>query len=99
MYLRFGNFLRRVAIDKVRPDPNGEICREESYIDGGDDNETDENNERFVKEETPVAELAANIGISNQNKILENKVEKLEKEIENLIKSKDNDETKEIIFW
>ena len=95
LYLRFGNFLRRVAIDKVRPDPNGEICREESYIDGGDDNETDENNERFVKEETPVADLAADIGISNQNKILENKVEKLEKEIENLRKSKDNAENEE----
>ena len=29
LYLRFGNFLRRVAIDKVRPDINGEIDNEE----------------------------------------------------------------------
>ena len=84
MYLRFGNFLRRVAVDKVRPDPNGEIRKEEGYIDNANDVETDENNQRFAEEETPVDELAADIGMSNQNKILENKMETLEKEVETL---------------
>ena len=46
--------------------------------------ETDENNQRFAEEETPVDELAADIGMSNQNKILENKMETLEKEVETL---------------
>ena len=84
MYLRFGNFLRRVAVDKVRPDPNGEIRKEEGYIDNANDVETDENTQRFAEEETPVDELAADIGMSNQNKILENKMETLEKEVETL---------------
>ena len=90
MYLRFGNFLRRVAIDKVRPDPNGESRKEEGYIDNTIDIETDENNKRFEEEETPVAELAADIGMSNQNKILENKLESLEKEVETLREFKNN---------
>ena len=36
-YLRFGNFLRRVAIDKVRPDINGEIDKEEGYAETEND--------------------------------------------------------------
>ena len=74
IYVRFGNFLRRVAIDKVRPDPNGEIRKEEGYIENENDDEDVENANRFEKEETPVAELAADIEISNQNKILETRL-------------------------
>ena len=48
LYLRFGNFLRRVPVDKVRPDYNGEVSAEEGYA------EVDEHEERFTAEETPV---------------------------------------------
>ena len=50
LYLRYGNFLRRVAIEKVRPDYNGEISREERYVDPTDEEE--ENEERFTEEES-----------------------------------------------
>ena len=36
MYLRFGNFLRRVPIEKVRPDYNGEVGKEEGYAEAND---------------------------------------------------------------
>ena len=41
VYLRYGNFLRRVAVEKVRPDYHGEVKAEDGYI------EKDENDERF----------------------------------------------------
>ena len=50
LYLQFGNFLRRVAIDKVRPDAKGEIRKEEEYAE----NETDTDEARFKEKETPV---------------------------------------------
>ena len=33
LYLKFCNFSRRVAIDKVRPDSNGEIKKEDGYVE------------------------------------------------------------------
>ena len=54
IYLKYGNFLRRVAIDKVRPDVSGNIEDEEAYLDV---EEKDEEAERFLKEETPVVEM------------------------------------------
>ena len=33
MYLKVGNFLRRVAIEKVRPDPIGDLDKEETNLD------------------------------------------------------------------
>ena len=71
LYLRFGNFLRRVAIDKVRPDINGEIDNEEGYADHDDDVS------RFENEETPVAELAGDLELANKNTVLVKQVEDL----------------------
>ena len=96
IYLRFGNFLRRVAIDKVRPDSDGEIRNEEGYIENENDLEDVENAKRFEKEEAPVDELVADIGMLNQNKILENKVDTLEKEVEYLRDFKANIEKSSI---
>ena len=96
LYLRFGNFLRRVAIEKVRPDPNGEIRKEEGYIENENDSEKEDNDKRFEEQETSVAEMATDIGISNRNKILENKIETLEKEVLELRDFKDNIEKVDI---
>ena len=73
LYLRFGNFLRRVAIEKVRPDINGEIMQEESYADY----EKDTEDERFKEEETPVIDMAADLELAEQNKDLHKKMEDL----------------------
>ena len=73
LYLRFGNFLRRVAIEKVRPDINGEIMQEESYADY----EKDTEDERFKEEETPVIDMAADLELADQNKDLHKKMEDL----------------------
>ena len=76
LYLRFGNFLRRVAIDKVRPDINGEIDKEEGYAE----TENDVDEARFREEETPVVEMASDLGLADQNSTLKNQVEKLVEE-------------------
>ena len=55
LYLKYGNFLRRVATDKVRPDHDGEVKVEESYLEPNDDEE------RFAQEETPVVEMASEL--------------------------------------
>jgi hypothetical protein len=73
LYLRFGNFLRRVAIDKVRPDANGEIEIEEGYAD----DEDDVDKARFEKEETPVNEMADDLGLADQNNALKKQVNDL----------------------
>ena len=78
-YLRFGNFIRRVAIDKVRPDPDGEIYKEEGYSDHENKNDIDE--DRFQKEETPVIEMAGDSELADQNKDLKKQMEHLENEV------------------
>ena len=60
VYLRFGNFLRRVPVEKVRPDYNGEIDVEEGYI------EPDEEDDRFAAEETPVQEMARDLNLAEE---------------------------------
>ena len=74
LYLRFGNFLRRVAIEKVRPDIDGEIVQEESYAD----NENDADDERFKKEETPVIDMEVDLDLADKIKDLHKKIEDLE---------------------
>ena len=64
IYLRFGNFLRRVPVEKVRPDLNGEIDLEESYVD----TEDDVDNERFKEEETPVIDMSLDLDLNDKNK-------------------------------
>ena len=50
VYLKFGNFLRRVPLDKCRPDINGEEAKEETYLEPPE--EDDE--KRFKQLKTPV---------------------------------------------
>ena len=54
LYLKFGNWLRRVPIDTVMPDPIGSEKVEDTFVEPTDD-DTDE--ERFKEEEVPVVEL------------------------------------------
>ena len=77
LYLKFGNFLRRVSVDKCRPDPNGELSKEESYL------EPDEDEERFVQEEISVTEIAPELELAARNKQLQAKVEMLESQLRN----------------
>jgi hypothetical protein len=69
LYLRFGNFLRRVAIEKVRPDINGEIRKEEGYCEPDDEEET----AKFTEEETPVERWLKTWHLQRKIKILRNK--------------------------
>ena len=50
LYLRYGNFLRRVAIEKVRPDIHGEVRKEENYLEPDEQKENDV--AKFDDEET-----------------------------------------------
>ena len=52
LYLKYGNFLRRVAIDKVRPDLEGDAKKQDEFLEPEDDEE------RFKVEESPVQEIA-----------------------------------------
>ena len=72
LYLRFGNFLRRVTVEKVRPDYHGEVNAEESYV------EPDDDDERFAAEETPVVDLAKDLHLAEENVKLKEKIVKLE---------------------
>ena len=84
IYLRFGNFLRRVAIEKVRPDVNGKIDLEDSYVD--QENE-DSDEERFQEEETPVVDMTLDLDLNEKNKELQKRMEDLsEKDALNLKK-------------
>ena len=58
LYLRFGNWLRRVPIDTVLPDYVGPEKIEESYVEPSKEVE---DNQRFKVEETPVEELVKDI--------------------------------------
>ena len=78
VYLRYGNYLRRVAVEKVRPDYHGEVKVEEGYL------EKDEDDERFAEEETPVVELAADLAMADENTELKKKVRDLEEVVTDL---------------
>ena len=67
LYLRYGNFLRRVAIDKVRLDLEGEEKKEEEFL------EPEDEEARFKEEESPIQEMAAELELSE--KVCELKVE------------------------
>ena len=73
IYLRFGNFLRRVPVEKVRPDLDGERDLEDSYVDT--DNDADE--ERFKEEETPVIDMSLDLDLNDKNKNLQEKMQNL----------------------
>ena len=73
VYLKFGNFLRRVPLDKCRPDINGEEAKEEAYLEPPD--EDDE--KRFSQLETPVEDMIPDLDLAAKNKQLEREVEEL----------------------
>ena len=79
LYLKFGNWLRRVPIDKVIPDVIGAEKAEESFIDPAEA-ECDE--ERFEAEETPIEELANDIETAKENLKLKEKVQSLEQVVQ-----------------
>ena len=74
VYLKFGNYLRRVAVDNVRPDQHGEAVTEEGYL------EPDVENERFAEEETPVKEMEADLDTAEVIRKLKDEVKELCKE-------------------
>ena len=76
LYLKFGNWLRRVPIDTVRPDPIGAEKVEESFIEP---NEPDE--ERFAKEDVPIVDLEQDLVSANERNALLDKVKTLQEEL------------------
>ena len=79
MYLRYGNFLRRVPIDMVRPDYNGEVNVEDGYVehDDNEDEELDKDEERFQEEETPIKEMAKDLEMAEENVVLKKQLNDL----------------------
>ena len=75
LYLRFGNFLRRVPVEKVRPDYDGEVVQEEGYA------ENDDEEIKFTEEETPVQEMATDLNLSEANKELQKQLAACEEKI------------------
>ena len=77
LYLKFGNWLRRVPIDTVMPDPMGAEKVEESFIEPADEEE-----ERFKEEEVPVIDLEKDLEVAIEQNTLLDKVKALEEELE-----------------
>ena len=90
LYLKFGNWLRRVPIDTVIPDADGVQKVEESYIEPSEDKNDEE--ERFKEEEMPIEELAKDLGTAEENISLKEKVLSLEKKIQTFEEFKDQTE-------
>ena len=82
LYLRFGNFLKRVAIEKVRPDLHGEAQREEGYDEH--DIEADKDTAKFSEEETPVDEMVEDLAVAEKNKDLETQITDLQARLDTL---------------
>ena len=78
LYLKYGNFLRRVPIDKVRPDLEGDAKKQEEFL------EPDDDEERFKEEESPVQEIEAELEISKENDKLKIENAKLNDELDQL---------------
>ena len=75
VYLKFGNYLRRVAVENVRPDYHGEEVIEDGYV------EPDPDNERFAEVETPVHEMEMDLDMAEKNRKLTEKVKELTKDV------------------
>ena len=73
VYLKFGNFLRRVPLDKCRPDINGEEVKEETYLEPAE--EDDE--KRFNQLESQVEDMLPDLDLAAKNKQLEKEIEEL----------------------
>ena len=78
LYLRFGNFLRRVPVEMVRPDLLGETIQEEGYLEPNDDEE------RFKNEEEVVEDMAQDLDLAEKNKELVEKLTEAEKQVSKL---------------
>ena len=78
LYLRFGNFLRRVPVEMVRPDLLGETIQEEGYLEPNDDEE------RFKNEKAVVEDLAQDLDLAEKNKELVDKLTEAETRVSKL---------------
>ena len=79
LYLRYGNFLRRVAIEKVRPDVSGQIRMEETYLDPEDLEQA-----RFSQEEVPPEEVMRDLSLAEKNREMASQIEDLLAQVEAL---------------
>jgi hypothetical protein len=77
LYLKFGNWLRRVPIDMIIPDPDSLQKNEEQFVEA--DDEIDE--DRFMEEELTVAELSKDLDTAQENLVLKEKVNILEEKV------------------
>ena len=76
LYLKFGNWLRRVPINTVMPDPMGAEKVEESFVEPSDEDE-----DRFKEDEVPVVELEKDLELALERNTLLDKVKFLEEEL------------------
>ena len=96
LYLRFGNWLRRVPIDTVMPDPMGAEKVEESFVEPAD---ADQDEDRFKEEEVPVVDLEKDLESALEINTLLDKVKTLEEELktEKLNNAKHSNADEEIV--
>ena len=86
LYLKYGNFLRRVPIDTVIPDVVGAEREEDGFVEPLDVEEE----ERFEAEETSVEEVSKDLETANEVALLRQKVLSLEAVIQTVRDSKEN---------
>ena len=87
LYLKYGNFLRRVPIDLVIPDSRGAEKVEESFVEPLDQEEL-----RFLSQETPIDAMVKDIETATENESLKKKVVELETKINQLEADKDQNQ-------
>ena len=79
LYLRYGNFLRRVAIEKVRPDGSGLARKEDAYLEPDDQDQA-----RFSQEEVPAEDLLQDLSLAEKNREMASKIADLQAQIDAL---------------
>ena len=78
LYLRYGNWLRRVPVDTVIPDPDGKGKEEEGFIDPDDVDVSEDVEEN----DTPAAEIVGDITAAQENNALKDRIKELESKME-----------------
>ena len=95
IYLKFGNFLRRVSLDKCRPDPFGKSSIEESYLEPSEEQEVEEEEARFIEAEAPIEEIVPELNMAARNKFLESELEKVKLKLSNMELAKNAEDCSE----
>ena len=93
LYLKFGNWLRRVPIDTVIPDSDMAEKMEDSFVEATSAEPDDE--DRFLAEDLPVEELTKDLETAQLNAALQEKINILEEKVRGF-EEQNSDEVKSV---